>query len=113
MQNGLIKYKGRIWIGNTPTLHASIVKAFHGSPVDGHSVFPITYKRIHSLFNLIGMRKFIKEMVQACLIFQQAKPERVAYPGLLCPLPIARQAWEMVTMDFIVAYLLLGGITAF
>lgn len=100
MQNGLIKYKGSIWIGNIPTLHASIVRAFHGSHVDGHSSSPTTYKRIHSLFYLIVMRKFIKEIVQACLICQQAKPERVAYHGLLCPLLIPRQAWEMVTMDF-------------
>lgn len=90
-----------IWLGNLPSHYTSIVRAFHDSPVGGHSSFPVTFKRIHSLFCWVGMRKFIQEMVQACLICQQAKPERVQYPGLLCTLPVPQQSWEMVTMDFI------------
>lgn len=47
------------------------------------------------------MKTFIKDMVQHCTVCQQAKPERVAYPGLLQPLPVPSLPWEMVTMDFI------------
>lgn len=36
-----------------------------------------------------------------CTVCQQAKYERVAYPGLLAPLPIPDGAWQMVTSDFI------------
>jgi hypothetical protein len=32
---------------------------------------------------------------------QQAKPERVKYPGLLQPLQVPTGAWQTVTMDFI------------
>lgn len=67
----------------------------------GHSGFPVTYLRIHSLFHWTGMKAFIKDQVQSCVVCQQAKPERVPYPGLLSPLPVPQQAWEMIFMDFI------------
>ena len=47
------------------------------------------------------MKKQIQQFVQSCLVCQQAKPERVAYPGLLSPLHVPAKAWETVTMDFI------------
>jgi hypothetical protein len=39
--------------------------------------------------------------VQACLICQQAKPNRAKYPGLLAPLPVPKGAWQVISMDFI------------
>lgn len=36
-----------------------------------------------------------------CTVCQQAKTERVAYPGLMAPLPIPDSAWHTVTLDFI------------
>lgn len=99
--NGMIKVHGCIWIGHAPDLHSRIFLAFHASPIGGHSGFPVTYNRIRSLFRWVGMRQYIKTRVQTCLICQQAKSERVAYPGLLQPLPVPQGAWETVTMDFI------------
>ncbi|KAE8726097.1 Laccase-6 [Hibiscus syriacus] len=37
----------------------------------------------------------------SCEICQQIKVEHVAKPGLLQPLPVPSQAWEIITMDFI------------
>lgn len=36
-----------------------------------------------------------------CQICQEAKPKRVAYPGLLEPLPVPQESWELISMDFI------------
>jgi hypothetical protein len=47
------------------------------------------------------MKHQICEFVQGCQIYQQAKPERVKYPGLLLPLPVLKQAWQTVSLDFI------------
>jgi hypothetical protein len=35
------------------------------------------------------------------LVAQQAKPNRVKYPGLLAPLPVPEGAWQVISMDFI------------
>jgi hypothetical protein len=37
----------------------------------------------------------------SCQVCQQAKPERVKYPGLLQPLPIPDGAWKVVSLDFV------------
>jgi len=47
------------------------------------------------------MKTSVKEFVNACVTYQQAKAERVPYPGLLQPLPVPDQAWKVITMDFI------------
>lgn len=43
----------------------------------------------------------MQQFVAQCVICQQAKPERVKYPGLLQPLPIADHNWQIISMDFI------------
>ena len=60
---GLLRYKGCIWVGNNLELQENFFSAFHDSPLGGHSGFPVTYHRIHSLFRWIGMKKFIKDRV--------------------------------------------------
>ena len=101
LHQGLLRYKNSIWVGPDADLHLKIFTAFHASPVGGHSGFPVTYKRIISLFRWQGMKTFIKTQVQSCLVCQQAKPERVQYPGLLSPLSVPSKAWDTVSMDFI------------
>lgn len=36
-----------------------------------------------------------------CSIYQQAKTKRVAYPGLLSPLPVPDGSWRCISMDFV------------
>jgi hypothetical protein len=78
-----------------------LISTFHDSPVGGHSGFPVTYRRVVSLFKWIGMKSVVREFVRNYHTCQQAKPERVLSPGLLQPLPIPSGPWEMATMDFI------------
>jgi hypothetical protein len=66
-----------------------------------HESFPVTYRKIRQCFSWPKMKVQIKDYVQTCMVCQQAKPERVKYPGLLEPLPTPDGAWKMVTMDFI------------
>ena len=47
------------------------------------------------------MKQAIQAYVQSCTICQQAKAEHIKKPGLLSPLPIPKEAWSLVSMDFI------------
>lgn len=98
---GILRYRGRIWVGPDVSLQLQIIAAFHDSPQGGHSGFPVTYRRVNSLFKWPGMKQLIRDTVRNCHVCQQAKPERVHPPGLLQPLPIPSQPWEVATMDFI------------
>lgn len=100
-QDGLLRYKGRIWVGGDNELQNTIISAFHDSPVGGHSGFPVTYRRIIALFKWAGMKQAIRTFVKHCHVCQQAKPERTLPAGLLQPLPIPTEPWEMASMDFI------------
>ena len=101
LQNGVIRYSGRIWVGNNHQLQQRIISALHDSALGGHSGFPVTYSCIKKLFCWRGMKQTIKAFVAACSVCHQAKPDRARYPGLLSPLPVPAEAWQMVSMDFI------------
>jgi hypothetical protein len=47
------------------------------------------------------MKAAVSKYVQECQVCQQAKVEHVRQPGLLQPLEIPNQAWQVVCMDFI------------
>jgi hypothetical protein len=101
LTNGVICYKGRIWLGNNQVVQQMVMTTLHDSAVGGHSGFPVTYRRVKANFAWSGMKKHIHEFVSSCQICQQAKPKRVKYPRLLLPLPVPEQAWQTVSMDFI------------
>lgn len=75
--------------------------ALHASAIGGHSGYKVTYYKIKKLFAWPKMKQIVKEFMAKCSICQQAKSERVAYPGLLAPLPIPNGAWQVVNMDFV------------
>jgi ferritin-like metal-binding protein YciE len=101
LQKGLIRHKGRVWIGCNLELQKKILHALHTSAIGGHSGFHATYNRVKQLFSWPGLKEQVKQFVASCLVCQQAKTERVAYPGLLEPLKVPDGFWQVVTMDFI------------
>jgi len=98
---GIIKYKGAIWLGHSNDIQQTVIEQLHASPIGGHSGFLVTYHRVRKLFYWSHMKDTIQKFVAACLVCQQAKSEHVPYPGRLQPLFVLDQAWKVVTMEFI------------
>ena len=92
LQNDVICYSSRIWVGNNHQLQQRIISTFHDSALGGHLGFPVTHSRIKKLFCWRGMKQTIKTFVAACSVCLQAKPDRACYPGLLSPLPVPAKA---------------------
>jgi hypothetical protein len=67
----------------------------------GHSGILPTYQTIKKLFSWPGLKVSVTKFVQSCTVCQQAKSEHVRYPGKLQPLPIPKESWHTVGMDFI------------
>jgi transposase InsO family protein len=101
LNNGLLRYKGKIWVGNVQSLKTKIMHALHSGPLGGHSGIPVTIRRIKQYFVWSGLTKDVQTFVSTFQICQQAKPERVKYPGLLQPLPIPECAWQVLSLDFV------------
>ena len=47
---GVIRYKGRIWLGSSKAIQQQVLTAFHASPMGGHSSAPATYSKLKRLF---------------------------------------------------------------
>ncbi|WVZ63910.1 LOW QUALITY PROTEIN: hypothetical protein U9M48_013504 [Paspalum notatum var. saurae] len=88
LDQGLIKYKGKIWIGHNSALQTKIIAAMHSTPIGSHSGINTTYYRVKKLFAWKGLKL-------------QAKHNMHRPAGLLQPLPIPVAAWQDLSMDFI------------
>ena len=68
--DGIIRYKGRVWIGNNALARQHILQAVHSSGIGGHSGFHGTYHRIKSLFAWPNMKNSIRTYIKECPICQ-------------------------------------------
>ncbi|WVZ49776.1 LOW QUALITY PROTEIN: hypothetical protein U9M48_001105 [Paspalum notatum var. saurae] len=101
LRNGLIRYKGKLFIGTAKDLKIQILSTLHASALGGHSGERATYQRIKLLFYWPGMKQDIAAFVKQCPVCQKNKSENTPYPGLLQQLPIPDMAWTHISMDFI------------
>lgn len=99
--DGVLRYKGRIWLGHNVGLQQKVLGALHNAAVGDHSGVQVTYTRLRRLFAWPGLKKSVQLFVDSCSMCKQAKAERVRYPGLLQPLPVPEHAWQVVSLDFI------------
>jgi hypothetical protein len=103
LANGLIRYKGNIYVGSTTDLERRLLDSFQNSVLEGHAGERVTYNKIKSLFYWHGMKNDTSEFIKCCPMHQLNKSENISYPGLLQPLPIPGMAFQHLTMDFIEA----------
>ena len=101
LQDGILRYKGRVWVGNNDLAQQHILQALHSSGLGGHSGVLATYHRVKQYFAWTKMKETVHQYVSRCSICQQAKSEHVRTPGLLHPLPVPTEAWQVICMDFI------------
>ena len=102
LHSSILRLKGRVWVGNNNNKVAqqNILQALHSSGI-GHSGMQATYHRVKQFFGWPALKKSVLDYVQSCEICQKAKTDYVKCPGLLQPLQIPQQTWEIVSLDFI------------
>jgi hypothetical protein len=99
--DGIIRHKGKIWLGTHVEAQRAVLTALHNSGLGGHSGPLVTYQKVNQLFSWPAMKQMVYQFVQQCSTCQQAKSEHNKYPGKLQPLPIPPEAWHSVGLDFI------------
>ena len=100
LDNGVLRYKGRIWVGQNPLAQQHIMQSLHATALGGHSGVLATYQRVKKLFDWTKMKRDVAEFVQGCTVCQQAKPEHCRQPGLLQPHEIPPHPWHTISWDF-------------
>lgn len=98
---GDLKWKGRYYVGSGGNLRTQICSNTHSNMEGGHSGITATLKKIEQLFYWPGVKKDVTEYVKACDTCNRNKPEHVSSPGLLQPIAVPGNAWEVISMDFV------------
>jgi len=101
LREGILRYKGKLVIGDNGQLKTQLLETFHQSAFGGHSGERATLKRVQLVFFWPKMQSQVKEFVRSCPVCQKNKSENTPYPGLLQQLPVPDMAWTHISMDFI------------
>ena len=94
-QNYSLWYKYHLYLCKNSQLKQKILMELHTSPLGGHSGFLKTYHRVKNEFFWDGLKADIQKFVAECLVCQQNKVETIKTPGLLQPLSIPSQRWDL------------------
>jgi hypothetical protein len=101
LQTGILRFKGKVYIGSSTTLRDKVFETYHSSLFGGHSGTKVTLHRLKQVFFWPHLRQYVNDKVAACPICQISKTEKLPYPGLLQPLPIPTQKWTEISLDFV------------
>ena len=67
---GQLKRKGKIVVGNDVTLQIEILNLFHASGLGGHSGVHATYQRIATILYWKRLWKSVRDFVRTCQVCQ-------------------------------------------
>ncbi|KAG3059276.1 hypothetical protein PC121_g14023 [Phytophthora cactorum] len=90
----------RIVVPLDDDLRARIIHEFHDSPSAGHLGREKTFATLSRDFYWPHMYKWMRKWVRSCEACQRVKPAP-SRQAPLRPLPVARGAWDLVSMDFV------------
>ncbi|KAG3204292.1 hypothetical protein PC128_g2016 [Phytophthora cactorum] len=90
----------RIVVSLDDDLRARIIHEFHDSPSAGHLGREKTFATLSRDFYWPHMYKWVRKWVRSCEACQRVKPAP-SRQAPLRPLPVARGAWDSVSMDFV------------
>lgn len=99
LRDGLIFFKNKVVVPQA--LRDTLLFEAHDTKIGGHSRILRTFKRLSQQFYWPSMFQTVREYVSKCATCQQTKAETLKPAGLLQPLPIPRQVWDDITLDFI------------
>jgi hypothetical protein len=104
--DGLVTYKGRLYIPPGAPLLDEVISTVHA---DGHEGVQRTLHRLRRDIHSPNLRTIVQDFVRACATCQRYKSEHLQPAGLLLPLPVPSAVWSDISMDFIEALPKAGG----
>ncbi|GJP51198.1 hypothetical protein CLOM_g10360 [Closterium sp. NIES-68] len=91
----------KIWVPNYPPLRQLLLEEYHDVLHAGHFGSNKTLTGIAKHYYWPHMTDDVQKFVTSCTICQRMKSSKQKTAGLLQPLPVPEQPWQMVSLDFI------------
>ena len=101
-EEGLILYKGKIYVPNDTDIRREIVRLHHDLPHAGHTGTFKTIELVSRNYWWPGMTTYIKKYVETCDRCLRKKNFNRKPPGPMQTIPTDNRPWGTVTNDFIV-----------
>ncbi|CAI5459296.1 unnamed protein product [Closterium sp. Yama58-4] len=95
------KGSGKIWVPNYAPLRQILLEEFHDVPYAGHFGSNKTLAGIAKYYYWPRMAADVQQFVTSCDMCQRMKSSKQKKAGLLQPLPVPEQPWQVVSLDFI------------
>ena len=103
-EDGILTYKGRIYIPDVSDLRRVVRDEIHQTPYSSHPRYQKTVAIARKQYFWSGMKRDMVEYISRCMKCQQVKVEHQHPAGLLQPLPVPEWKWEVISMDFITGF---------
>ncbi|CAI7905246.1 unnamed protein product [Closterium sp. NIES-54] len=91
----------KIWVPNYAPLRQILLEEFHDVPYAGHFGSNKTLAGIAKYYYWPEMAADVQQFVTSCDTCQRMKSSKQKKAGLLQPLPVPEQPWQVVSLDFI------------
>ncbi|GJP50204.1 hypothetical protein CLOM_g9349 [Closterium sp. NIES-68] len=91
----------KIWVPNYPPLRQLLLEEYHDVPYAGHFGSNKTLTGIAKHYYWPHMADDVQKFVTSCDTCQRMKSSKQKKAGLLQPLPVPEQPWQVVSLDFI------------
>uniref|UniRef100_A0A0W0GER4 Putative reverse transcriptase-rnase h-integrase n=1 Tax=Moniliophthora roreri TaxID=221103 RepID=A0A0W0GER4_MONRR len=98
--NGLVYYKGKLYISADKGLCTDVLKQCHDAPTAGHLGEHGTLEQVSRYYWWPGMSSFVRKYVQGCERCQRSKPA-VHSDATLHPHNVPEGPWNVVGVDLI------------
>ncbi|GJP50397.1 hypothetical protein CLOM_g9523 [Closterium sp. NIES-68] len=93
----------KIWVPKYPPLRQLLLEEYHDALYPGHFGSNKTLTGIEKHYYWPHMAADVQQFVTSCAICQRMKSSKQKKEGLLQPLPVPEQPWQVVSLDFITA----------
>ncbi|CAI7760844.1 unnamed protein product [Closterium sp. NIES-53] len=97
----LRKGSTKIWVPNYPPLRQMLLEEFHDVLYAGHFGSKKTLAGIAKVYYRPHMANDVQKFVTSCDTCQGMKSSKQKKEGLLQPLPVPEQPWQVISLDFI------------
>lgn len=98
---GMLRYKGRIYVPDEPSIRQELVRSYHDPPMSGHFGASRTHELLTRIYYWPNSEAEVREYVKSCAICQRSKAPRHLPYGELSSLPLPSKPFDELTMDFI------------
>jgi len=102
LSDGLLYFRGKIYVPDTSDLHRRIVALSHNSRLAGHSGRWKTLELVSRNYWWPQMSRYVGRYISTCDMCLWTKSFRRPPIGELHPLPIPSAPWDTISVDFIV-----------